>query len=274
MLARSFIRKCVVPVRSYTATEFLREFAGAVRRRQLSAFRDSFEESRGLVLDEIHRLKGKKRGQAEFVRLLARLVELGRPVLMASRHHPHDIQALQPSLASRLLSGFVVEVFPPKWEARMQCLRNLEAAAGKRLPDAVLTRIADCYRGGYSGLKEAWKRLWERLPERAGLADSRLHDEVMSVLGQRDDPLLELVKRVAAFFGVSPEELMERGQARRLSTPRQLVQFLAVRRGLSAAEVGRRFDGKTRAAVSYSCKELMKKIEQDPNLARLVEELS
>jgi chromosomal replication initiator protein len=244
-----------------------------MRKRDLTAFRESFDGAQGLVLDEVHRLKGKKRGQAEFLRMLSRMVELKNPVLLVSRHHPHDIHSLQPSLASRLLSGFVVEIAPPKWESRMQCLRNLEAGAGRRLPETVLTRIADSYRGGYGGLEAVWRRMGDRLAGRPGLAGRPLQLEVAGVLGETDDPLQGVIERVAAFFGVTAQDLHGRGQARRLSTPRQVVQYVAVRRGLSAAEVGRRLGGKTRAAICYSCKELTKKLGQDEALSSLVEEL-
>jgi chromosomal replication initiator protein len=273
-LVRQMIRRSTTPLRYYEALDFQHEHAQAMRRRDLPSFRASFVGAPGLVVDEFHRLKNKKRAQAEFSFTLDCLIDRRRPVVVASRHHPRLIDGLDASLASRLSAGFVVEIAAPRWEARMHFLRRLERASGAVLADEGVTRLAEAFRGGYGALREAWQRLRARLHATGPVRGTRLRQLVLECLSGMEDPLAVIVKRVSTHFGLKPEELLGEGQARRLTVPRQMVQFLASRRGLSAAEIGRRLGNRTRASVSYSCREFSRRLEQDAELSRMVEDLS
>jgi chromosomal replication initiator protein len=273
-LLKLFIRRSQQPMRYFLATDFHEEFAAAARKRDLAAFRTSFAGAPGLVLDEFHRMKGKVRAQHEMALLLGSLVERGRPVVIGSRHHPKEVHRMDPYLATRLLSGFVAELKAPRWEARMQFLRRLEGQGGATLPDVAVVCLADLYRGGYSGLKEAWLRLRGRMHGQPAVRGTQLRTVVLQCFDPGSDPLELILKKVAQRFGLVAEEIAAGGQHRRLTCARQLVLYLAVRRGLHATEVGKRIGGRTRAAVSYACREVERRLKDDRELAQLVEEIS
>jgi chromosomal replication initiator protein len=270
-LLRFFVRQSTVPARFYLALDLHEEFVRAARHRDLANFRERFRDCRCLVIDEFHRLKGKARMQTE---LMLWLAELPAQVLVASRHHPRRIQRLDSSLTSRLLGGFVAEVQPPHWEARMQFVRRLENQHGALLDDDSVTTLADLYRGGYAGLRAAWVALRRVAGGLHAATPGALRKTVLEVLATEADPFERILTKVASRFVVQRQELLNGRQTRRLRLPKQVVQFLAVQQGMSAAEVGRRMAGRTRAAVSYACRSFASRLTADEELARLVKDLS
>ena len=79
--------------------------------------------------------------------------------------------------------------------------------------------------------------------------------------------------RVCERLGVSAQELLGKGQGRRLSQARKVLAFLCVQEGLSRAEVGRFLGARTRAAVSYMTKSLAEDMAGSNDVRALVEGL-
>ena len=65
------------------------------------------------MLDEAHRLRGKRIAQSVAVSLLGPALESGGRALVFSRHVPGGIHGLGDRLRSHFLGGLVVAMHPP-----------------------------------------------------------------------------------------------------------------------------------------------------------------
>ena len=79
--------------------------------------------------------------------------------------------------------------------------------------------------------------------------------------------------RVVERLDIPIDELLGKGQVRRVTLARQALAWLAVRNGLSQAEVGRYMNGRSRASISYSIKTIEKRMAESTEIRKLVEGL-
>lgn len=247
----------------FALPDLLRAFQAAHQERRVDGLLVELTADRPLVLDELHRVAGKPKLQAFLAQVLTARERLGSPTLMASRWHPHEIRDLDGSLASLLLAGFVAEVGAPSAAARLRYLRALEGAPSRNGRAHVIESLAQEAAGGYPDIKVAWAKSREaRTPAKylqlidPGRVFARLRD------------------RVAERLDVDVEQLVGKGQSRRVSKARKVLAFLCLQEGLTGSEVGRFLGGRTRAAVSYMARSLQDELATSADLRTELEGLA
>ncbi len=242
----------------------VKAFQASMRDQRLSEFRDELQCDRVLVIDEVHRIAGLPRIQAELAKVLEVRSTQTQPTLMASRWHPGEIWNLDPGLETWLLWGLQARIEAPGPLARLAYLRALEGVASRNGRAPVIESLARDLGGTFPELRRAWavERHGDgvRLPNSWGLIDPR------AVF----DPLL---RRVAEKLEVDADEIVGQSQRRRVSAARKVLCWLCVQEGLSRAEVGRFLGRRTRAAISYAMKSLEAQMAKDDELRRSVEDL-
>lgn len=248
-----------------TGEELTKTYQATFREQRAAGFTQELIDAPFLVLDEIHRIGGQERVQAELCKVLQARGERNVPTVLASRWHPRDIWKLDPVLESVLLSGFVSAVDYPGLEARLRYLRALEGPAARNgLADAV-EKLAREVHGGYRDLRRMWQA------QRAGYSE-HLQGRYLQLIEPRT-LFDQILARVCTKLGVDPAEVVGRGQSRTASFARQTVAHLCVLDGLSRAEVGRFLGRRSRAAISYAIKALHARMAESEVIRRQVEEL-
>jgi chromosomal replication initiation ATPase DnaA len=251
--------------KAFAAPEVTKVYQACFREQRHAGFTAELAGAPVLVLDEIHRVGGQVRVQAELVKVLLERRAQQRTTVCASRWHPREIRGVDPVLESVLLSGFVTALEFPSLEARLRYVRALEGPAARNGLAGAVETLARDVRGGYRDLRRAW------LAQRAGLSPE-VTGRYLQLLQPRA-VFDRLVKRVCERVGVTVADVIGPCQVRRVSFARQLVALLCVREGMSRAEVGRFLGGRSRAAVSYSIKALERRIAVSPSTRHQVEEL-
>ncbi len=97
--------------------------AESVSTGRLGRFRESFSALDLLILDDLHRVSGQERVQAEMFRVIEEMVQRGAQVVVGSEEPPQEIAAFDAQLAVRLASGLVVDVGPPEQSTRLAMVR-------------------------------------------------------------------------------------------------------------------------------------------------------
>lgn len=235
-----------------------------VRDRRLDELREELLCEKPVVIDGVHRFSNYTRAQRELTNILK--LRLERPVLtlLTSRWHPHEIWELDPGMKSFMLSGFVAEIGAPGHAARLRYLRALEGSASHNGRAQSVEAMARDVRGTYRDLQHAWT------VERNGL---RHHERKYFNLIDPGREFSRLRDRVSDRLGISVDDLIGRNQARRITLARQILAWLAVRSGLSQAEIGRHMNGRSRAAISYCIKTIEKRMAESVEVRHTVEGL-
>ncbi|MCA8950545.1 MAG: hypothetical protein KDE27_13660 [Planctomycetes bacterium] len=240
----------------------LKAFQATHKEKRVAGLEAELIAAPELVLDEVHRIAGKAKLQQFLVRVLEARERLGRPTVMASRWHPHDIRELDPTLTTRFLAGFVAEIDRPGPLGRLRYLRALEGAPSRNGRATAVESMARQCEGTYPELRAAWVRGRATQPQPRYL---ELIDPGR-VFGRTRD-------RVARQFAVTVDDLLGKSQSRAVSRARKVLALLCLEQGLSGGEVGRYLGGRTRAAVSYMVRSLQTEMARSAELRAVIEGL-
>ncbi len=125
-----------------TLEEFVEAYHAAVAAGQGEAFRHRFEHVDVVLIDDVQFLATRLETQAELLRLITSLTELGHQVVLASDRPPQDIEQLDERLISRFAGGLVVDIGAPELETRLAILRRKAEERGVDFEQAVLSAVA------------------------------------------------------------------------------------------------------------------------------------
>jgi chromosomal replication initiation ATPase DnaA len=187
---------------------------------------------------------------------------ISSPTVLSSRWYPKDVYDLDASLCSSMLAGFVASIERPGPLGRLRYLRALEGTPSRNGRAPQIEEIAQKVVGSYPELRAAW----------ASSRGQKLPPRYLELIDPRR--VFQRVRdRIADRYDVSPDDLVGKGQGRKLSRARKIMALMCQQQGLSGGEIGR-FLGRTRAAVSYMLLSLQEELDKSPELRLEVEELT
>ncbi|MEX0712172.1 MAG: DnaA/Hda family protein [Pirellulales bacterium] len=125
------------------ASEMASEFAEAIERRAIDAWRWRLRSADLLVLENLGNIAAKTAVQIELLHTLDALAERGAQVVVTSRLPPLQIKTLLPALASRLCEGLQVPLSLPGPLARYELVRQLAGGRNIDLAESAARVMAD-----------------------------------------------------------------------------------------------------------------------------------
>ena len=117
-----------------SGAEFAREYADALAKSRLEAWRDEVREAELFILDDLGELGDKRPAQQELLHVLDALHERAALVVVTARTLPAQWPVLLPALRGRLSVGLAVSLAFPARDARRVLLERLAAGRGVSLP--------------------------------------------------------------------------------------------------------------------------------------------
>lgn len=231
-----------------TAEQFTSEFVSAVRNGRNEAWTRRY---RGridlLVVEDIQHLVGRTQTQLELYRTIEHVLDSGGRILLTGDRPPRDLHSVDERMQKLVARGFVAELDRPDSLVRRHILRAKAAAGGVHLPADCLDLLVDATNGSVRDVEGVLIQVVTTaslLGRPIDLALTReaidLKSGVSSKLGPCKLEVTEVVRVVAAFFGMRPEALASRSRRRDVLVPRQLSMYLANRyTEASLTEIGR-----------------------------------
>ncbi len=242
-----------------SAEEFMNEMISAIRCNNMTNFHSRYRMADMLLVDDVQILGSKERTQEEFFHTFNVLHNRGRQIVITSDSAPSRIPGLVARLRSRFSWGLLADIQPPDLETKMAILDTKSREAGAPLAADVCSYVASHQK---SNIREL-EGLLNRLMARAKFTNSQVTVSMArQVLGSPRFPhqnaiSIDAIKEsVAMRYGISPENLAERGNAREITHPRQVAMYLVRKLTKSAlAEIGRSF-GKHHTTVLHSIRKV------------------
>jgi chromosomal replication initiator protein len=261
-----------------SAESFTNALLASIRARETASFKRRFrDECELLVLEDIQFLEGKSATQLELFHTIEHLRLVGRPVVLTGDRLPRDIPRLDPRLSSQMTSGLVAVLEPPDASLRREILRVKASRGGVRIPAVCLDRLVDSVRGSVRDLEGVLIQIVVSASLLDRPIDMALTEEALRKVAPQDEkPGLgpeQVVACVAAFFGLTPQELGSRSKRQPVLVPRQLAMYLCHRfTEASLAEIGRSL-GRDRPAVRNAIAKMERAILERAPLRYQVEAL-
>jgi len=261
-----------------SADSFVTELITSIRYDKMQSFRDRYRSIDALLLDDIQSIAGKERTQEEFFHTFNALYEAQKQIVFTSDRPPKEIPTLEERLRSRFEWGLTADIQPPDLETKVAILRKKAEDKGLNIPQDVAVFLAERVR---SNVRELEGHL-NKIIVYASLAGKNVtvdiaREALKDILSKEDKPIgaAEILRVVAAHYGLTSSKLKEKNNAKTVAFPRQVAMYLCKElTDLSYPEIGKLFGDKHHSTVMYSVQQVKKMLDADAQFARTVDTLA
>jgi chromosomal replication initiator protein len=226
-------------------------------------------------MDDVQFIAGKDSTQEEFFHTFNALHEAQKQIVVTSDALPKEIPTLEERLRSRFEWGLIADIQPPDLEMKVAIIRKKGSSEKTEIPNDVALFIAGTVK---SNIRELEGRLNRVLafssltgkPLSVELARETLRD-IVGTEENRAQPS-EILKAVAAHYGLRVSDMKARSNAKPIAFPRQVAMYLCRKlTGLSYPEIGRLFNDKHHSTVMHSVEKIERLIEDDSNFRKVID---
>ncbi len=258
-----------------SAERFLNELINALRFERMHEFKRRYRELDVLLMDDVQFIAGKDSTQEEFFHTFNALHDAQKQIVVTSDALPKEIPTLEERLRSRFEWGLIADIQPPDLEMKVAIIRKKAEAEKMEIPNDVALFIAGTVK---SNIRELEGRLNRVLafssltgrPVSVELAKETLKD----IVGTEESRAVpsEILKTVAAHYGLRVSDMKARSNAKPIAFPRQVAMYLCRRlTGMSYPEIGRLFNDKHHSTVMHSVEKIERLADDDPNFRKVID---
>jgi chromosomal replication initiator protein len=254
------------------AEDFMRQFLGALNRKETLGFKEELRAADMLLIDDLQHLCRSTYTVSEFLHTLNAFSDLRRKLVIAADKAPGAIDNLSADVRSRLAGGLVIALDKPDRATRLAILKAraaefARARGASMLPGDVLDRIADMEENSPRDLIGVFMKL----ATYADLTKQPLTLEAaQQILGQttvvaRKTSIEDIQRKTAEFYKLELRDFQSPQRSRRVARPRQVAMFLARELTMrSLPEIGKRFGGRDHTTVLHACRRIAALCNDDP----------
>jgi len=269
-----------------TGQEFLEQFQSALhKKRDSSVFKDMVRAPDVLIIDDFHRICGKKATEEEAFDTFYDVTRRGGQVILAANHGAEGLEGLDDTLRAKLKGAAASEITEPGATLRRRILDqrvafHARATAGFSVASEALDMIADRMHvtgreldGAVCQLLIEWKisgGTTVTLDAAATALQSKLSDAA-----ERRITVQLVQKVVARHYNMTPAQLLERTRRHAIARPRQVAMYLACKMThASLPDIGQRFGGFDHTTIMYARDRIAALSETDANLKAELENVA
>lgn len=264
----------------YIPTErFVNEVVSMIRHKKQEEFKEKYRNADVLLIDDVQFISGKPAVEEELFHTFNALYQNQKQIVMSSDRKPAEISDVTDRLRSRFGMGLLVDIQPPEFETKVAIIQTKAAMDHLSVPHEVAHFIAGRVKtnDGVRSLEACLITLGAHSSLRGVPITMEMAQEVLKdILIDDKKPITvdAIQKAVCDYFSIKMQDIKARKRTKEIAYARQLAMYLAKKMTrLSLSEIGESFGGKNHATIIYASRQIEEKKEQDPSLARLIENL-
>ena len=271
-----------------TSDQFRDDFVGINRKDKdgtnfnyVEFFKNKYRNIDVLIIDDIQFLGGATQTQQEFFHTFTNLYNDSKQIIVSSDRSPNDLKLLEERLRTRFCWGLTVNIGPPDFELRKEILRKKIVAGNfeEEIPEEVIEYIASNMGSDVRQLEGSITRLIAYSTIMGGskinlnLAIEALKDFINKGISEKND-IAKIQKTVAEFFQISAEDIRSKKRSSNIAFPRQIAMYLCRKlTSESFPKIGTEVGGKDHSTVMHSVEKIEVEIQNNKDLAGIVEKL-
>ncbi len=215
-----------------TAEDFTNEMVSSYKTNTINRFKNKYHKNCDvLLLEDVHYLSGKERTQIELAHTLDSLFNENKKIIFSSCCRPAEIPKLNETLRSRLSSGLISNIDPPKYKTRIKILEHYATRNNWCIPEDVISYLASelthdvrQLKSGLVGVASKASLLGRKID--IGLAAGVVKNMVQQ---SRNITIGSIKKLICKYYNVTPKDLVSRSRKQAIVRPRQVAIYLARR---------------------------------------------
>ncbi len=269
-----------------TGQDYLEGFQSALhKKRDSSAFKEFVRAPDLLLIDDFHRICGKKMTETEAFDTMYDVTRRGGQVVLAANHGAEGLEGLDDAWRSKLKGAASCEIFEPDAELRRRILdmrmrHHAITSPGFSVVTEALDFIAERMHvtgreldGAVCQLLIEWK-ISGGTEVTLEAATNALQNKLSDAAEKRIT--VQLVQKVVArHYNMSLQQLLERTRRHAVARPRQVAMFLACKMThASLPDIGQRFGGFDHTTIMYARDRIAAMVEQDPAFRAEIENVA
>ena len=264
-------------IRYFSAESFTVDLIESIKKDKMPFFRERYRPLDILLVDDIQFIAGKERTQEEFFYTFNTLYESHKQVVISSDRYPKDIQNMEERLRSRFESGLIADINPPDLETKVAILYKKAEIHKKQIPQDVAIFIASNIKSNIRELEGFLLRVIAYSSFTHRRIDLEITREVLKDFTfdkTKNFTIENILKTVAAFYGIKISEIKSKRRTREISTTRQIAMYLCREHTKSSLpEIGKHFGGKDHTTVIFSHKKISNSIKENSSLKGAIQEI-
>lgn len=256
-----------------TAQQLTVDMVRSIQSKQMDAFKDRYQNSDILLMEDVQSLTGKVKTQEELACILDVLLESGKTVIFTGARPPRDIASLAPEVQSRLSSGLVTEISQPTIDTKILIVLQKARNISLIISDELATVMAERIKGDIRQINSAVIGLKAKANLRRMNPDMDMVNEVLATLiGQQQRLTPEIIRDfVACQFKLTGDDLVSKSRKKNIAFPRQISMYFSrkyTEKGLQ--EIGRAFN-RDHSTVVHSIRVITEAIHQNGSICGQVD---
>ncbi len=242
----------------YTKGEqFTNQMIESISRGAQSEFRQKYRKADVLLIDDIQFIAGKESTQEEFFHTFNELYEDNKQIILTSDRPPKDIKTLENRLKTRFEMGLIADIQPPDFELRIAILKNKSKKMNVKIPDDVLTFIAENLRQNIRQLEGAIKRICARSFLSGEAITLDMAKECLAAfIGGTESPEItakRIISLVSKRYGVAQDDIYGRKRQQQICHARNVCMYIIKKElDLSYPAIGKMFN-RDHSTIISSC---------------------
>lgn len=263
--------------------EYLEQFQSALhKKRDSSSFKEWVRAPDLLLIDDFHRICGKRATEEEAFDTIYDLTRRGGQVVLAANHSASGLQGLDEILRARLKGAASCEINEPDASLRRRILdmriqHHARLTPGFSVASDALDMMAERMHGSGRDLDGALSQLLIEWKISGGTevtldAAANALQAKLSETAERRITVQLVQKVVARHYNMNIQQLLERTRRHAVARPRQVAMFLACKlTQASLPDIGQRFGGFDHTTVMYARDRIAAMVEQDATFKAEIE---
>ena len=252
-----------------SARLFQTQYTDAILHNSSNDFINFYQSIDMLIVDDIQDWAGKAKTLNTFFHIFNHLFRNGKRIILASDRPPVELQDMPERLLTRFSCGLVCELEKPNIQLCVDILSNKIRRDGLKIPQDVISFIAQTCNGSVRDLQGAINGLLAYSIVYNSNIDIRLAERVIKRAVKVDDKPLtidDIVETVCNHYNVTVTAVNSKSRKRDYVVARQVTMYLAQKyTKMPASRIGKLVGNRDHSTVIHSCSKVEErlKIDQD-----------
>ncbi len=262
-----------VKPRYVSSEKFTSDIVWAIRNKRMEDIKKKYRDVDVLIIDDIQFIGGKEKTEEEFFHTFNALYENNKQIIISSDRPPQSIPTLEERLRSRFEGGLITDVGYPEYEMRVAIIRRKLQEMNHGLSDVVVDLIARKIKKNVRELEGILNKIVFHQEKKGADATEKAAAEIIENSIQNLSRHVsdgQVLKAVAEFFSMPPEDLVGRSRKKEIVEPRQIAMYLLREiLNMSYPYIGEKF-GRDHTTAIHSYEKINREINKNSSLNQKV----